>query len=115
MFEEQKIINIESAQLINEAAKLKKEGFRLVQICCSSLECLELTYSFDKDYCLLNLRFRLPFDNARLCSISSIYENAFIYENELQDLFGIEVTGLSLDYQGKFYRTKIKWPYRQSE
>ena len=114
MRQEQQLINIEIGQLASEAERLKNAGYRLVQICGTKLENFQLSYSFDKDYHFLNLRLSLPLENTPLPSISAIYANAFIYENELQDLFGIEVSGMKIDYKGKFYRTKIKWPYRQS-
>jgi ech hydrogenase subunit D len=40
-----------------------------------------------------------------LPSITGATLAAFPYENELQDLFGIEVEGLAVDYGGNFLRT----------
>ena len=50
-------------------------------------EHVELTYSFDRDSQLANLRLQLPAAEARVPSISSIYWCAFLYENEIHDLF----------------------------
>jgi ech hydrogenase subunit D len=115
MSDKQKIINIEAGRLLAEVNRFKDEGRRLVQICCTRLEALEMNYSFDKDYTLITLRLVLSLDNPRLPSISGVYWSAFIYENELQDLFGIEVEDMAVDYKGRFYRTKVKWPYRQEK
>jgi ech hydrogenase subunit D len=40
-----------------------------------------------------------------------IYQNAFLYENEIHDLFGVAVTNISIDYHGTLYRTSIKAPF----
>jgi ech hydrogenase subunit D len=88
---------------------MKSQGFRLAQICCTKLpETLELFYSFDKDFELRNLRVTLPDASTAIPSISSVYWNAFLYENEIHDLFGIQIQGIAVDYQGKFYRTQVK-------
>jgi hypothetical protein len=49
-----------------------------------------------------------------LPSISDIYWSAFTYENEIHDLFGIRVSGLVLDFKGRFYRLKTKTPWAQA-
>ena len=53
------------------------------------LEQVELTYSFDLDSRLSNLRLLLPAVETHLPSISSIYGCAVLYENEIHDLFGV--------------------------
>lgn len=111
MIEEQKIIDIEANGLKDKARELYDAGYRLVQISCTRLDCFELQYSFDKEYSFLSLRVRVPLEESRLESISGIYQNAFIYENEINDLFGVKVEGMSVDYKGNFYRTKIKTPF----
>lgn len=115
MFENQTTVTITKDELIPKVQNLKVEGFRLVQICCTKLEQLEMNYSFDKDYQFTNLRIELPMDNPELPSISGIYWNAFLYENEVHDLFKIRVTGMVIDYDGNLYRTKVKWPFRECE
>jgi ech hydrogenase subunit D len=46
-----------------------------------------------------------------LPSISSIYLCAILYENEIHDLFGVQVAGIAIDFKGKFYKTAIKFPF----
>jgi ech hydrogenase subunit D len=111
---EQKIIPIEPDQLAAEALKLKQAGYRLDQVCCTRLENgFELHYSFQREHDFTGLKFSLPPDASQVPGLSAVYPNAFIYENELQDLFGIQAAGMDIDYEGKFYRTRIKWPYRE--
>ena len=90
----------------------RQEGWRLVQIAANRIpEGLELTYSFDLDSRLSSLRLLLPSDALRIPSISSIYWAAFLYENELHDLFGLAVDGMVIDFKGTFYKTAVKFPF----
>ena len=48
----------EKEKFLKALASRKFQGYRFVQICCTRVpEGFELTYSFDKDYELKNLRF----------------------------------------------------------
>lgn len=71
---------------------------------------LELIYSFDKSYELIHLRMSVaPGDHVP--SISAIYDMAFLYENEIHDLFGLVVDGISLDFKGTFYQKQAARPF----
>ena len=102
--------NVEPHDILIQVKKLKDDRFRLVQICCTRTDDNELTYSFDKNYELINLRIILK-ENQKLSSICDFYKCAFLYENEIHDLFGIKFTGMKIDYGGKFYKTKEKFPF----
>jgi len=98
--------------LADRVRAMRKAGHRLVQISATRLpEELELTYSFDLDGQLKNLRMRMPAEKARVPSISSIYGCAFLYENEMHDLFNLKVDGMSVDFHGNFYKTSVKFPF----
>jgi ech hydrogenase subunit D len=43
-------------------------------------------------------------------SVSMIYPNAFLYENEIHDLFGVPIKNITIDYGGRLYQTAIKTP-----
>jgi len=111
MSEPQEIIPIEKDALLGAVSDLFAQGYRMVQIGCTTLEnAYELNYSFDKDYHFKNLRITAkPEDEIQ--SISVIYPNAFLYENEIHDLFGIKIKNISVDYKGTLYRTAIKTPF----
>jgi ech hydrogenase subunit D len=116
MIEPQPITTIDRSMLPQQAATLAGQGFRLVQICCTTGAAdLELTYSFDKGYAFSNLRVIVPRSDAVVPSITGSYLAAFTYENELQDLFGITVTDLAINYNGKFYITAVKHPFLQKK
>lgn len=105
-------ISIGPADLPRKARELRAEGYRLVQIGAARIaDQLELTYSFDRDLQALNLRLSVPAAGARLESISSVYWCAFLYENELHDLFNIQVDGLVVDFHGHLYHTAVKFPF----
>jgi ech hydrogenase subunit D len=111
MSEPQEIIRIGKNELVGIVVQLCAEGYRLVQVGCSTLEAAyELNYSFDKDNRFKNLRVTVVPDD-EVPSISMIYQNAFLYENEIHDLFGVVVTNISIDYHGTLYRTSIKAPF----
>ena len=111
MSEPQEIILIGKNELVGIVVQLFAEGYRLVQVGCSTLEAAyELNYSFDKDNRFKNLRVTVVPDE-EVPSISMIYQNAFLYENEIHDLFGVVVTNISIDYHGTLYRTSIKAPF----
>ncbi|MHC1764217.1 MAG: NADH-quinone oxidoreductase subunit C [Verrucomicrobiia bacterium] len=91
---------------------LRDSGHRLVQIGATRLpERVEVIYSLDRDTQLTNLRVHLDPVAPRLASISSIYGCAVLYENELHDLFKIQVDGMALDFHGNLYKTSVKFPF----
>jgi ech hydrogenase subunit D len=113
MTENQENIKIEINELLKKVSELKSSGFRLVQIGCTFAGSIEINYSFDRDYRFINLKLYLASLDTEIPSISPIFSNAFLYENEMHDLFGIKVTGVAIDYQGNFYRLAVKYPFRR--
>ncbi len=111
MNETQEITLIEKHELVGVAAELFGDGYRFVQVSCATLEsAYEFTYSFDKNYRLKNFRFSVTQDE-EVPSISVIFPNAFLYENEIHDLFGIPIRNITVDYRGTLYRTAIRVPF----
>lgn len=109
---EAKLITIEPGELLERAFQMKNDGYRLVQICSvRTQEGYELTYSFGKELELVNIRIEVP-ENAEIMSISHIFEPAFLYENEIVDLFGVNIKLISVDYKGKLYRISTETPFK---
>lgn len=113
MVGEQQTINIGVHELLEQVAGLKSDGYRLVQIHCTNKDGLELTYSFGQDLRLVNLRFPVTIE-AEVASISSIFQPAFLYENEIRELFGVNFAHISIDYAGSLYKKAIKTPFNPS-
>jgi len=115
MIEEQPTIAITPATLVAGVQALRTEGWRLVQIGVTKLgDQFEVNYSFDRDRIFKNLRITMPVAGARLPSVSGVYWCAFLYENEIHDLFGLAFDGMAIDFKGHFYKTAIPFPFAQA-
>jgi ech hydrogenase subunit D len=114
MNEKQDYINIGVNELLNKVSELKNSGYRLVQIGCTASLTPEINYSFDRDYHFINLKVNFASFDEGLPSISFLYGNAFLYENEIHDLFGVKFKNITVDYQGNFYRMSVKYPFRKN-
>jgi ech hydrogenase subunit D len=128
MSDPQAIEEIPLSLLLARVQQMHTEGWRLVQACCTRLVAdQEVNYSFDTDgqspeapdaqglHRLHTLRVRLPMTDPELPSISQFYWSAFLYENEMHDLFGIRVKGMAVDFHGNFYTTMVPTPYITTE
>ena len=113
----QEQIELITVDALLEKVRIKKDqGCRLVQISATQLPGqIELTYSFDLDSRLTNLRLSLPGEEPHLPSISSFYLCSILYENEIHDLFGVQVAGMAVDFKGNFYKTAIKFPFASAK
>lgn len=91
-----------SENQLEKIGALLMQGYRFVTMTVVDKgEEFDIYYHFDLDYklfnCLLNLK-----KGETLPSISGICFAAVVVENEIQDLFGITVTGLAIDYEKHF-------------
>jgi ech hydrogenase subunit D len=109
--EEQTTTPIDVGKLIGRVEQFRSGGYRLVQINATKVgDLYEINYSFDKDYQFENIRITIPIE-MEVPSISGMYWGAFIYENEMHDLFGIQVKGINIDYKGNLIKTTIRYPF----
>ena len=111
MIENQELIQLDEEGLLTKVYNFFQEGYRIVQIHCTRLDDgFEMNYSFDKDYRFTSLR--MVIDKEReISSISGIYWNAFLYENEIADLFGVKIKNMVIDYKGGLYQSSVKAPF----
>ncbi len=115
LYKEQIFIPTEPGDLLEKVMDLKAEGYRLGQACCTNVENgFELLYSFDKEYHLKNLKLSISREQ-EMMSITGVYWPAFIYENEMHDLFGITFKHSELDFGGHFFRLSEPTPWRPKE
>ena len=72
----------------------------------------ELSYSFADDvtYQLTTLRVVIDVD-AKVPSITEIVPQAIFYENEMKELFGVNIEMIALDYKNKLYRIEEEAPF----
>ena len=107
------IMQVDRETLITEVLQLKHRDYRLIQICAANAgEGIDITYSFGKEYKMVGLRLSILPDE-EIVSISDIFAPAYLYENEMHDLFGVRVKMMSMDYEGNLYRLKHKTPYKR--
>jgi ech hydrogenase subunit D len=106
---------IETKELLSETLRLKSDGYRIVAISATGLSggATELSYSFDKNYDLVSLRFIATAED-EVSSISLIYSPAFIYENEIKELFGVNIVNITLDYNNNFYTIPVETPFKKA-
>ena len=111
------ILLIEKDELPSKVSSLMGKGYRLVQICCvkepsgrEPAQRLEMNYSFDKDYSMITLKLDLT-TGEKLSSITPVCQAAYLYENEIHDLFGIQISGISDDFKGTLYKIAIPAPF----
>ncbi|MBR4027625.1 MAG: NADH-quinone oxidoreductase subunit C [Lachnospiraceae bacterium] len=99
--------------LLEQVMKQKNKGRRLSQICSAyANEKLELSYSFADDTTNEYHTLRLVIDKeTEVYSITEFYPYAFLYENEMKELFGVNVKMINLDYNNKLYRIEEEAPF----
>lgn len=104
--------------LLARAGEFKAKGWRFVQ-CCATRNGdgrFELLYTFCDDATseVANLRLDVA-ANDPVPSVGNLFPCAFMFENEMHDLFGIDVVGITLDYRGGFYHLHIPTPMAKGE
>lgn len=110
--EEQTTTGIGVSELLAKVQQYRDGGYRLVQMGSTGTgDGYEINYSFDKDLKFENLRITIREDE-EVPSITGIYWGAFIYENEIHDLFGINITGINVDYKGNFYKVAKQFAFK---
>lgn len=92
--------------------KKEKDGWRLVQMHANTIENgWELFYSVAKGYEFENYKVTLA-EGDTVHSISAVFPNAMLFENEIKELFGIDIKFISIDYENRFYRIAKETPFK---
>ncbi len=95
------LFEITKDQLLNEVQNMMYDNYRFVTATCVDTgdEHIDVTYHFDKDLQLKNYRIRVE-RGEEVPSISKIYLCAILVENEMKELFGLNITNIAIDYGG---------------
>lgn len=107
------IFKIEKTELPNIAADKLHDGWKLGQACCCFVEAdqvYEVSYSFCKGLEVEHYRVVVARDE-EVPSISYTYGCACFYENEMKELFGLNVAAMDVDLQNKLYRIEAETPF----
>lgn len=93
-------------KLIDTCRERKDEGYRLAQL-CPKLErddSITLIYTFIKESEMINYKVSgIKKGVTEVPSVTELFIAAFVFENEAHDLFGVNVVGNLIDFQGRFY------------
>lgn len=97
--------NVIALDELTEAVKQRKaDGWRYVQTLAVNTEAgVDLIYSFMKGASLENLTIKAVGKGDVVKSITDEYLAAFVWENEINDLFGVKFDGIAIDFAGCFY------------
>lgn len=93
-------------KLITTCEEYKAKGFRLAQL-CPKLErddSITLIYTFVSGAEVVNFKVSgIVKGVTEVPSVTPLFIAAFIFENEAHDLFGVNIVGNLIDFEGKFY------------
>lgn len=82
----------------------KADGWRFVQLLAVNTEQgIDLIYSFMKDGVLQNNKVEHVTKADAVPSITDDFFAAFVFENEVHDLFGVDIRNIAIDFGGNFY------------
>ena len=99
-------------QITIKAHSLRNKGARLSQICSVRTKGgYDLFYSYVLGDLFKNYKVSIP-EEAEIESITAIFPNAFLYENEMSELFGIKIKYIALDYKNKLYDISVETPFK---
>lgn len=88
--------------IVNEGKKLLDAGGKFVTAVCNDLgDKLEVSYFFsaDRGTQLTGLRYAVGKDE-EVPSLTGVTLSTLLIENEMQELFGLKVKGLAIDFGG---------------
>ena len=98
-------------QVHDLAAARAAEGWRYVQILAvNTEEGIDLVYSYMKDGLLENDTVAAVGADDAVPSITDLFLEAFVCENEIHDLYGVAIENIAIDFGGMFYQLAEKAP-----
>lgn len=101
---EQSFSILDAKDLKSFAQNRKADGWRYVQTLAVNTESgIDVLYSFMKGALLENHTVKAVGKGDVLDSITDSYLEAFVWENEIHDLFGVSFKDIALDFEGTFY------------
>lgn len=93
------------------SSRKKAEGYRFVQLLCVNTEQgIDVQYTYGKGPILENYTIAGVGPDDVIPSITGDWFNAFVFENEVHDLFGVTIEGIVIDFGGNFYAVAQKEP-----
>jgi ech hydrogenase subunit D len=95
------VVEITREKLLRVAHDMMYNNYRFVTATCvdNGDDTLDVYYHFDKDLELQNYKLKIA-RGEEVPSISRVYFCAVLVENEMKELFGLNVTNMVIDYEG---------------
>lgn len=113
MREEYTLETVDIETLYKIVIEKQRAGYRLAQICATAFEGYnELIYSFALDYTFENYKVIVPIES-EINTISDLFPSAMLFENEMTELFGVQIKSINPDYQNKLYRIASPTPFKK--
>lgn len=111
-YQEPTFNRIEVSDIVSTARERSGEGCRFIAINATTTDDgVELLYVYRKKEGGELEGYTAHVDpGAHVESITGVYPEAFVFENETHDLFGIDIDGIAIDYAGDFYRVNVAYP-----
>ncbi|MEB1813889.1 NADH-quinone oxidoreductase subunit C [Adlercreutzia mucosicola] len=98
-------------QVHDLAAARAAEGWRYVQILAvNTEEGIDLVYSYMRDGHLENFTVKAVQKTDVVPSITDVFLEAFVCENEIHDLYDVAIANIAIDFGGMFYQLSSKAP-----
>lgn len=113
MSEEYTLETVDIETLYKIVIEKQRAGYRLAQMCATAFEGYnEVIYSFVLDYTFENYKVIVPIDS-EINTISDLFPSAMLFENEMKELFGVQIKSINPDYQNKLYRIASPTPFKK--
>jgi NADH:ubiquinone oxidoreductase subunit C len=95
------LVEITIDQLLAETSKSKYQGYRFITATCADNgdDTIDVFYHYDKDYKMKNLKITVQ-KGEEVPSISKVFFSAALVENEMKELFGVNITDMVIDFGG---------------
>ncbi len=96
------VTNIATDALLGFAQDMLHNGYRFITATCvdNGDGTKDVLYHFDKKLAMKHCRITVG-QAEEVPSISGIYFGAVLVENEVKELFGVNITNIAIDYNGR--------------
>jgi NADH:ubiquinone oxidoreductase subunit C len=102
-------LEISKSELISEMKRLAASGVRFgTATCLDGKDHFEVIYHLEKELEMVNIRVKIGKEET-LPSISGVYLSASLIENEMRELFGIDTSGIAIDFECAMMLAKGKF------
>ena len=108
---EMHVIALSELPALSDAKKVSGARFVQMHCVCTDDGVFDAIYSWmEDDIVLKNYKIEGLTSKDVISSVTNNFLAAFVFENEAHDLFGANIEGIAIDFQGHFYNIKATTP-----